>query len=853
MVKREREEACEPQEKVSKAKGEPGHEESRPSAAIIGISRTIGACQRCRQKKVKCDQQFPSCAKCHKAGVSCVGLDPATGRQIPRSYIVYLEDKITTLEKQLRINGLEPGSSSSGTPETRPEAHSPAAVGASDRRDAPAGPKQREQGAKGLKGSPKSVSSINSASTGTKDASIPSSIKLNVPSTNTGLSFYLGDSSGISFARLLFTAVNFHPNINEDNSITIQGPTRDLSQNLLSGLPSKPNAELYIKTYFEQSNAQLPILHREHFINNYFKPVYGNFSPDVKLACNYTKPNFDTSPIDIQDTWYYKLQKSHYNMDTDVPDSIKKCLFYLNIIFAISTSIHLLQHNTEISNSYKLEAMRYIDSLYQSDDRLELLQALLLLTLYSLMRPSVPGVWYILGTLIRLTVDLGLHTEKLNFKVSPFTRDLRRRLFWCTYSLDRQICVYLGRPFGIPEESISTLFPFQVDDCLINPDDQEEFVSGKNSLPTYKIISINFFKIRKIQSEILQYLYFTNSTIPRFYHDLQDWKMKVNDKIETWFKTIPLKIARKSNCDFNTNFFKLNYYHTKLLLFGLNPKNPKLNQESLEIVFNASKGIINCYNGFFEDKVINYTWAAVHNLFMAGTSFFYSIYHSQTSLISIGEFEKVCGSVIKVLTSLVELCDAAQSCIEIFELLSLAIIKLKFDDSPNYHPNEMNTSFNNLIGREVTSEQIQGIDKFFNQLNTDKHSDVEGPQSSVFKDFQYSGYQQVLGRAANVKPEGFFGMPNQQQPPQQLQNQQMQNQQQIHNQQLQTQQLQTQQVQIDNNDENYPSLSTPPATTPFNDMTLQDYEQRRVFDLMTEVSNEHIWDQFFGNGNFGGY
>ncbi|GMF01971.1 unnamed protein product [[Candida] boidinii] len=80
----------------------------RPSSSIIGISRSITACKRCRLKKTKCDQKFPRCGKCERANVDCVSIDPATGREIPRSYIILLEDKVSLLEKKILALGGDP-------------------------------------------------------------------------------------------------------------------------------------------------------------------------------------------------------------------------------------------------------------------------------------------------------------------------------------------------------------------------------------------------------------------------------------------------------------------------------------------------------------------------------------------------------------------------------------------------------------------------------------------------------------------------------------------------------------------------------------------------------------------------
>lgn len=74
----------------------------------IGISKSRTACKRCRQKKIKCDQEFPSCKRCAKLKVPCVSLDPATGKDVPRSYVFFLEDRLTAMMRMLKECGVDP-------------------------------------------------------------------------------------------------------------------------------------------------------------------------------------------------------------------------------------------------------------------------------------------------------------------------------------------------------------------------------------------------------------------------------------------------------------------------------------------------------------------------------------------------------------------------------------------------------------------------------------------------------------------------------------------------------------------------------------------------------------------------
>ncbi|KAI6763187.1 hypothetical protein HG531_013084 [Fusarium graminearum] len=63
--------------------------------------RSLVSCERCRQRKAKCDRQLPGCERCGRAGVEC---DYAGRRKpgFPAGHRQELEDKIQILEAELR-------------------------------------------------------------------------------------------------------------------------------------------------------------------------------------------------------------------------------------------------------------------------------------------------------------------------------------------------------------------------------------------------------------------------------------------------------------------------------------------------------------------------------------------------------------------------------------------------------------------------------------------------------------------------------------------------------------------------------------------------------------------------------
>ncbi|CVL04858.1 related to positive transcriptional regulator for purine utilization [Fusarium mangiferae] len=87
----------------------------------------VTACQRCKSRKQRCDQNIPACSSCARAGVPCVSVD-VDGQSVPRSYIKNLEDRVAELELALRNQGIDTESNASRASqdalESTSEAHS---------------------------------------------------------------------------------------------------------------------------------------------------------------------------------------------------------------------------------------------------------------------------------------------------------------------------------------------------------------------------------------------------------------------------------------------------------------------------------------------------------------------------------------------------------------------------------------------------------------------------------------------------------------------------------------------------------------------------------------------------------
>ncbi|KAK9372649.1 fungal-specific transcription factor domain-containing protein [Lipomyces chichibuensis] len=691
-------------------------------AAPSHLTRIISACSRCRSRKTKCDQKFPSCSACSKAGVECVGLDAATGREVPRSYVAHLEDRVAFLEIQLQNQGIpvDTTDTSLRRPQITTHTQSDEAANGAVR----AVPEVDRQPAKDVDSLVSTVGLVSM-----KGASTLSS-----PS-------FLGLSSGISFARLMFAAVKLRGHDSsamslasaEQPDFTIQHKPVKIQA---ATLPPKEVAETLLEVFFNQANAQIPIFHRGDFIHSYFEPVYGPCSVQTKLA-NINNVRNDSmssqlstpSPAEATESPATTTVKTEFTPSVEVGDAaeispynaqlnahghnrtngnihehtsnspeILRALYFLNLIFAIGVAVHQQQYPALLCESYHAAAMKHIEPVFASPDRLESLQGILLLGLYSIMRPAVPGVWYVLGVSLRLCVDLGLHVEggvkswsgtnitpkngqgpmKEGDAFDARTLDLRRRLFWCTYAMDRQVCVYLGRPFGIADNSIKVPFPSDLDDVFITSEGIMK--PPEDTPPSYKQVAVHIFQIRRLQSEVQTILY-ERAELPRRFATLKEWQTNMARRLEEWHNTAP-KSAKDMNCNFNLYFLDLNYQQTRLLLHGISPAIPRPSVEAFFIIADASEKVIRAYRQLHREKNINYTWMAVHNLFMAGTSYLYCLYHSKEvrtrTRMDVIDFNTM--ACIHVLTAMVDKCDAASGCRDTFELLTAAILRLCYNE-----------------------------------------------------------------------------------------------------------------------------------------------------------------------------
>lgn len=520
---------------------------------------------------------------------------------------------------------------------------------------------------------------------------------------------YLGSTSGISFARVVFAAVKSSVSGTNSDKSGVRPSARPVNSKAVGsgsggtsmrdsffGLHTKPTikqapfptkevGKRLVEFYFEHANPQIPILHRGEFMKM-FEAAYADGESRVRTP---------------------------------------RELYMLNIVFAIGSGIFLGDSGEKDNQKgekrkaglgkqcqpeeYHASAIVHLESCLSSSNAvdkadgfgggLEELQAVLLLAGFALLRPVAPGLWYIIGVAVRLAVDLGLHyedgkdidvgldevvdeakgdeTEVMRMQKErkmrercrrEWVRDFRRRLWWCTYSLDRLVSTCVGRPFGITDQVVTTEFPTLLDDKYITP---SGFLESPPGAPSSKHASYHYFRLRLLQSEILQVLQhqqaqaaragganqrneYMHTTLPSpflsKFDSFRSWRIDIDKRLWEWKESAPTKA--QTGVAFSLEFLDLNYWQCVIMLYRQSLSVPTIFQgefstseevesptvhnvelrEDEERVFlkvaEAGQRVLRLYRQLHRVHLVNYTFLATHHLFMSGISFLYAIWHS---------------------------------------------------------------------------------------------------------------------------------------------------------------------------------------------------------------------------------
>ncbi|KAH9071641.1 fungal-specific transcription factor domain-containing protein [Lactarius deliciosus] len=173
---------------------------------------------------------------------------------------------------------------------------------------------------------------------------------------------------------------------------------------------------------------------------------------------------------------------------------------------------------------------------------LERIQALTLFSLYQWNEANAGECWYIATLAIRMAQTLSLNRDGTStWRMRPGDAEIRRRLWWLLFAIDRCHCMEYRRPYIISEQHTDVALPMNLDqvDVIDTPDltgkPVEEPTDSRNllatywdqcfcvTLPTYRVVLDLEEQLRKFELEIPTSLRFptTQTIVSRPYLAIQ--------------------------------------------------------------------------------------------------------------------------------------------------------------------------------------------------------------------------------------------------------------------------------------------------------------------------------------------
>ncbi|GAP85326.1 putative C6 transcription factor [Rosellinia necatrix] len=447
---------------------------------------------------------------------------------------------------------------------------------------------------------------------------------------------YIGPSSGYVFCKLMLAASSRAGKMmrNVDNSTPSAAP-------YLRGLVVETQGPIWItkdqavglcQTYFDIIHVQYPFLHY---------------------------PTFHRS--------------LHQFFEGDSQNHIAG--FQIYMVLAISATIASRLHKVPLSGErYYMTAMQHFEKI-QMESSIQGLQCVILLLLFAMHSPTIRlDIWCINYQCIASVSDLGLQrTVTTSSGISRHDQEMRARIFWVVYTLDRTIATMMGRPIGLRDEACDVRMPGDFSDA----DLENELTTTSTLDPsTHMSFAIHMFKLAKINSEIKYVANSVNSKVPSYAFpsiiDINAWQKEVLSRLDQWAANVPA--ARDEN-DYSRSILLLRCHSVKMLLLRPSPNIPRPDQQALRQCYSSAEESIRILSELYKKNRLVHDWITFYTTVLSTITMFYCILAvpSIASTLEVEEFMSNVRASLSVLSAVGEHYSGAKRSRDILDELARPI------------------------------------------------------------------------------------------------------------------------------------------------------------------------------------
>ncbi|KAK6581334.1 hypothetical protein PZA11_006025 [Diplocarpon coronariae] len=293
-----------------------------------------------------------------------------------------------------------------------------------------------------------------------------------------------------------------------------------------------------------------------------------------------------------------------------------------------------------------MKALQYISAARESHS-VNNIEAMTLLVLYNLRSPSNSGIWYMIGLAMRTCVDLGLHREAYYGNIKPYEGQLRRRLFWTVYFLERAIAVSIGRPYSIADHDIDATLPLEIDDT-IRDDSLIARTLAVSLSPTFQssrpqaniTLAIQCFRLKRLESYIQGTVYRVDCPVAALVPKISP----TLELLEDWHRALP------ASSPYESDYLNMHYYKAVRLLLQPFLTILPATDERVALCLQASGQICQIFKRLHQRGSYGHSFIALHSTFIAGVTMCFCLFRAPSLWTSIVSNDlRACSSALFVM------------------------------------------------------------------------------------------------------------------------------------------------------------------------------------------------------------
>ncbi|KAG5418667.1 hypothetical protein I9W82_004195 [Candida metapsilosis] len=600
--------------------------------------RVVLACNRCRQRKTKCDGGQPACGSCVKRNAECVYGTKYARARVTVEYVRRLEERLGIASKT-RHESMAPSINNIISIEEPQKSPSPQES-----------PPNREPSIEHAATSMSPSSSKNSTSSGFRSSKYSTSAmgagEMSKQKRGRDRDYY-GSSAAISFMKELSNVIDgpSRSDTTDDDEVEIRykmsrfEPSSSMRISRLD-LPTRAIADVYVKNYFEFAYTLYPFVHIPTFMATY---------------------------------------ESLWNNGVEVDE-----LFYsiVNIIFAFGCQLAPTSQRLEdYSELYFERSQKFLRFHLMDSGSILLVQALLLTGQFLQASSGSAGCWNIVGLAIRIAQGLGLHSDQNYASTkSLIDREIRKRLWQGCLVMDRIVSMTMGRPMMVSH--VQGEVPLCVDDEYI----KDDAISPMKDPPRLGFFS-QTIKLYDILADILKSVY-SNDQLdenPKLLSNI----FKFEDRLNEFTANLPSHLQFSSDLQKMMPFERqsivlhIRVLHLKISLYRpiLFAKNPNSNGSELYtstkrsvalLCLNLAIELINVISKYRAGDIVYLPahWYNVFYIYTAGTVLLAAKLsvglHKDIDMVA---FEQAWNSGLDILRSYTQQSESASRCLKVLEMM----------------------------------------------------------------------------------------------------------------------------------------------------------------------------------------